>query len=57
MTNPLVRWKIEGTEPLNGLNVYKPSDPCNVGFILKLGNFQFKMRYSRITKHFHWGLM
>ena len=57
MTNPFMRWKIEGCEVLNGLNVYKPSDPCNVGFILKLGGLQFKMRYSKNTKHFHWGLM
>jgi hypothetical protein len=46
-------WKIEGCDLLNGLNVYKPSDPHSAGFALKLGTFVFRVRYSKRTKAWH----
>ena len=48
-------WKIEGCELLNGLNVYKPSDPNSAGFAIKFGNFKTRIRYSKRTKLWHWG--
>jgi hypothetical protein len=45
-------WKIEGLPPLNGLNMYKPSDPDNAGVVLKLGPLEVRMRYSKRIKHF-----
>jgi len=48
-------WKIEGCEILNGLNVYRPSDPSSAGFALKLGAFVFRVRYSKRTKKWHIG--
>ena len=51
----LLWWKIEGYEPLNGLNVYKPSDINSAGFVLKIGNFRFRVRYSKRTKRLHVG--
>ena len=49
-------WKIEGCEPLNGLNVYPPSDTHSAGFILKFGNFAWRVRYSKRTKEWHWSM-
>ena len=49
-------WKIEGCEVLNGLNVYRLDDPNSAGFVLKLGKFIFRMRYSKRTKQFFWGM-
>jgi hypothetical protein len=46
-------WKIEGCEPLNGLNVYKKTDPASSGFIVKIGKFLFRARYSKRTKKWH----
>jgi hypothetical protein len=43
-------WKIEGCEPLNGINVYRPSDPNSAGFCLKVGKFKWRVRYSKRTK-------
>lgn len=43
-------WKIEGFEPLNGINVYRPSDPNSAGFYLKVGKFKWRVRYSKRAK-------
>jgi hypothetical protein len=48
-------WKVEGGEPLNGLNVYRPSDPHSAGFAIKFGRFKFRVRYSKRTKKWFWG--
>ena len=48
-------WKVEGLEPLNGLNVYRLSDPHSAGFVLKFGRFKFKVRYSKRAKKWFWG--
>ena len=48
-------WKVEGFEPLNGLNVYPPDCHHSAGFILKFGKFKFRVRYSKRTKKWFWG--
>jgi hypothetical protein len=46
-------YKVEGLPPLNGLNVYKLSDPNSAGFLLKIGLAEFRVRYSkRVRKWF-----
>ena len=51
----LIWWKIEGSDPLNGLNVYPLSDPHSAGFVIKAGKIKFKVRWSKRTKRLHWG--
>jgi hypothetical protein len=46
-------WKVEGSNALNGLNVYPRKDPRNAGFILKFGKFCLRVRYSKYTKQWH----
>ena len=48
-------WKIEGCELLNGINVYKRSDPNSAGFSIKLDKLIFRVRYSKRTKKWHIG--
>ena len=48
-------WKIEGLEVLNGLNMYKPSDPHSAGIIVRLWRVGFRVRYSKRTKKWHIG--
>jgi hypothetical protein len=48
-------WKIEGYECLNGINVYPPSDKHSAGFIIKMGKFKFRLRYSKRIKQWFWG--
>ena len=48
-------WKVEGCELLNGLNMYRPSDPHSAGFAIKFGNWKTRVRYSKRTKQWHWG--
>ena len=48
-------WKIEGLGVLNGLNVYKPSDPHSAGFVLRVHKLGFRVRYSKRTKLWHMG--
>ena len=48
-------WKVEGLDPLNGLNVYRPNDPNSAGFTLKFGRFKLRLRYSKRTKKWFWG--
>jgi len=42
-------WKVEGMEPLNGLNVYH-NDPDSAGFVIRVGARGFKCRYSKRAK-------
>jgi hypothetical protein len=49
-------WKVEGLDALNGLNVYHPRDENNIGFVLKLGEFKFRARWSKRVKKFYWGM-
>ena len=48
-------WKIEGYEPLNGLNVYR--DPHSAGFVIKIGKYGIRVRYSKRTKRFYGGFL
>jgi len=48
-------WKIEGYDCLNGINVYPLSDKHSAGFIIKMGKFKFRVRYSKRTKQWFWG--
>lgn len=48
-------WKIEGCENLNGLNVYPPSDPNSIGFVIRFGKIKFRVRWSKRAKQFFWG--
>lgn len=43
-------YKIEGMPCFNGLNVYHKRDPNSAGFVIKVGTFHFKCRYSKITE-------
>jgi hypothetical protein len=49
-------WKIEGAEPLNGLNVYPRKDPRSKGFVLKFGRFRWRVRYSKYAKEWHFNV-
>jgi len=49
-------WKVEGMECLNGLNVYHPDDPNSAGFVIKIGAFGFRIRYSKRAKQWFGGL-
>jgi hypothetical protein len=49
-------WKIEGAHTLNGLNVYHPKDPNSIGFILRISKYQFRVRWSKRTRKWFWGL-
>jgi hypothetical protein len=51
----LLWWKVEGLNALNGLNVYRLSDPNSAGFWLKCGKLVFRLRYSKRTKKLHCG--
>jgi hypothetical protein len=51
----MIYYKIEGLPPLNGLNFYKPSDPSNAGFLIKLGSFELRVRYSKRVKKWFTG--
>jgi hypothetical protein len=51
----MVYYKIEGLPPLNGLNFYKPSDPVSAGFLIKLGVFELRVRYSKRVKKWFFG--
>lgn len=51
----LIWWKIEGNDCLNGLNVYPPSDEHSSGFVIKIGRFKARVRYSKRTKKLHMG--
>jgi hypothetical protein len=46
----LLWWKVEGIEALNGINVYRPSDPRSAGFVLKVGKLVCRVRWSKWTK-------
>ena len=46
----MIHHKIEGLPALNGLNFYMPSDPNNAGFVIKLGSFELRVRYSKRVK-------
>lgn len=48
-------WKIEGSDCLNGINVYPPSDPNSSGVVIKVGKLQFRLRWSKRAKKFFWG--
>jgi len=48
-------WKIEGCELLNGINVYRPSDPNSAGFSVMAFGLVFRVRYSKRTKKWHIG--
>jgi hypothetical protein len=51
----MIYYKIEGCDALNGLNIYKPSDPNSAGFIIKLNRWKFCIRYSkRVKRLFVW---
>ena len=43
-------WKVEGREPLNGINVYHPDDPVSAGFIVRAGAFCADVRYDKGAK-------
>ena len=51
----ILNWKIEGAACSNGLNVYPPEDNRSAGFVIKLGRFQARVRYSKRTKRLHMG--
>ena len=51
----MIYYKVEGLPPLNGLNIYKPTDLSNAGFVVKLGKWKFCIRYSKqIKRWFVW---
>jgi hypothetical protein len=51
----MIYYKIEGLNTLNGLNIYKPSDPNSAGFVIQLGKWKFCIRYSkRVKRWFVW---
>ena len=48
-------WKVEGFDILNGINVYRPSDPHSAGFAIMAFGLVFRLRYSKRTKQWHAG--
>ena len=46
----MIYYKVEGLPPLNGLNIYRLTDPGNAGFVVKLGKWEFCTRYSKQVK-------
>lgn len=53
----LIWWKIEGYDPLNGINIYHPSDENSAGFVVKVGKWQFRLRWSKRAKKLFWGFV
>jgi len=51
----MIYYIIEGLPPLNGLNFYKLSDPNSAGFLIKLGSFELRVRYSKRVKQWFFG--
>lgn len=53
----MIRWRAEGEIIRNGLNVWRPSDKGSAGFVLRLGNYQLYVRWSKIMKQWiiWWG--
>ena len=51
----MIYYKIEGLPPLNGFNFYKFYDPSNAGFLIKLGSFGLRVRYSKRVKKWFFG--
>jgi len=46
----------EGLGPKPGLNVYRPGNGSSWGWILRIGNFAWRVRYSYIRKKWFIGL-
>lgn len=49
-------WKVEGVDPLNGINVIHPNDPSSAGFVIKVGPVGFRVRYSKRVKKWFIGV-
>ena len=49
-------WKVEGVDPLNGINVIHPDDPSSAGFVIKVGPVGFRVRYSKRVKKWFVGI-
>ena len=43
----LLWWKIEGSDTLNGLNVYPLSDQVSAGFVLQGFGWRWRVRWSK----------
>lgn len=46
----MIHWKREGQIIHQGLNVYHPKDESSMGFVLRIGNRMWRVRYSKHTK-------
>jgi hypothetical protein len=51
-----VGWQITNRLFDNGLNMYHPKDPNSIGFILRISKYQFRVRWSKRTRKWFWGL-
>ena len=43
-------WKIEGYAVLNGINIYPLTDKDSAGFVIRVHNFKFQVRWSKRVK-------
>lgn len=46
----MLHWKVEGEYIKQGINVYHPKDQSSAGFVLRVGNRMWRVRYSKVAK-------
>ena len=46
----MIHWKREGQIIEQGLSFYHPKDTHSAGFVLRIGNRMWRIRYSKFTK-------
>ena len=51
----MLHWKEEGKTIGQGLNMYHPKDEHSAGFVLRIGNRIWRVRYSKLTKKWFTG--
>jgi hypothetical protein len=51
----ILHWKKEGQTVGQGLSFYHPKDEHSFGFVLRIGNRMWRMRYSKFAKKWFTG--
>ena len=46
----MLHWKKEGARVQQGLNIYHPKDAHSIGFVLRIWNYGWQVRYSKLAK-------
>ena len=52
----MFHWKHEGSTLRQGFNVYHPYNTHSIGFVLRVGNYVLRARWSKHAKRFFGGV-